>query len=95
MNNDRILNISDACDLAAIIHMAQGTQKVARLLDSGDVVYGTARSIGTENGGFAGGGDDVRDAFLRVTLSGGFEAFWPVSDLLPLVRTGEFTTYDW
>ena len=94
MDNDttaaRLLTLADAVSLGTVLSAAQRTAPVARLMDNGDVIYGTARSVGDENGNFASERDDVRDCFLRVTTSMGFEAFWPVADLLPLVRSGEF-----
>jgi hypothetical protein len=48
------------------------------------VVTGTARHLVTDQdtAAFPGLQDDVRDCLLRVTLSTGFEAFWPVSELV-------------
>lgn len=77
----------DACTLADLVRAAQGNQRVARLMPEGTnaaglVIVGTARCIGDENGNFAGRDDDIRDAFMRVTTLSGFEAFWPMSDLI-------------
>jgi hypothetical protein len=85
-----VLTKSDASAVAAIIDAAVRSTKVARVLERGEVAVGTARSIGDENGIFLDGKTDVRDGYLRVTLLSGFEAFWPVRELLPLVHTGEF-----
>jgi hypothetical protein len=90
MQTAQILNMTDACSLADIIRMAQGNKHVARLMDNGDVITGTARSIGTETGMFATETDDVRDMFLRVTTDMGWEAFWSVRELLPQALAGEF-----
>ncbi len=87
---ERILTISEAVDLGAIVS-ATNWSRVARLID-GHVHVGTARSIGDENGNFAGRNDDVRDCYLRVTLDTGFEAFWLVSELMGEVRSGYFVT---
>jgi hypothetical protein len=84
------LNKADASAVAAIIDAAVRSTKVARVLERGEVAVGTARSIGDENGIFLDGKTDVRDGYLRVTLLSGFEAFWPVRELLPLVHSGEF-----
>jgi hypothetical protein len=54
----------------------------SRALDNGDVIYGQARSIGRTDGAFLPAGEDVRAGYLRVTTRGGFEAFWPVSELV-------------
>lgn len=89
------LTIADVVALDVIVRAASTCAKVARLVD-GDVVYGHARSIGNVSGTFVQTGEDVRDAFLRVTTQGGFEAFWPVRDLMPQAATGEFVApYDW
>jgi hypothetical protein len=89
------LTIRDVVALNVIISAAQGCKKVARLLEDGSPVFGIARSIGTENGAFITEGEDVRDAFLRVTTQAGWEVFWPVRELLALTKSGEFSQYDW
>lgn len=90
------LSIADVVALDIIVRAASTCAKVARMLEDGTVVYGHARSIGGTSGAFLGPDADVRDAFLRVTTQGGFEAFWPVRDLMPQAATGEFVApYDW
>jgi hypothetical protein len=90
-----ILTIADAVAIAEILRMAQGCHKVTRLMPDGTLVNGTARSVGHENGAFLSRETDVRDGYLRVTLESGFEAFWPVRDLIEPVQEGEFAIYDW
>jgi hypothetical protein len=91
----KLLTISDVVSLATIVSAAIHTQRCARAMDNGDVVYGTARSIGDENGNFAGPNDDIRDCYLRVTLESGWEAFWTVASLMDEVGSGMFVTpYD-
>jgi hypothetical protein len=80
-DTDRVLNVRDAVALGQIVSCMKGRGQVARLVD-GNVLVGTARSVGDENGNFAAQLDDVRDCYLRVTLRSGFEAFWPVSELV-------------
>lgn len=88
------LTTSDAVALGAIITAARRSARVSRALDC-DVVSGTARAVVTdERGGFAGAHDDVRDCLLWVTLSSGFEAFWPVRDLVPDYLSGMFVLHD-
>jgi len=89
------LTIGDANDLQVVLHAAQTCAKVARAFGNGDVVYGTARSIGTQSGAFLTSDDDVRDGYLRVTTQSGLEAFWPVRDLMREVGMGLFAPYDW
>jgi hypothetical protein len=93
MSNGSKLTVEDAVNIGMILSAAGRTGKVARLVE-GVVWYGTARNVGDQSGCRVD--DDVRDQYLRVTLSSGFEAFWKVSDLIPEVSTGEFSTdYDW
>jgi hypothetical protein len=89
MCDNRKLTLSAAGQVAEVISATMGNAKVARLMDNGDVITGTARSFGDENGMFDFT-SDVRDTYLRVTSDGGFEFFWKVSDLMPLVASGEF-----
>jgi len=89
-----ILTMAQVIALADIGHAAERTAKVARALDDGRVIYGTARSVGDENGCTAWG-VDVREQFLRVTTQQGLEAFWPVRDLMAEHARGEFAEYDW
>jgi hypothetical protein len=89
MTTDRILTPFAACQLADIVRAAQDGKPVARQLDD-VVVYGTARCVGDDRGNHAQRGDDVRDCFLRVTSRGGFELFWPVSDLVTELAEGTF-----
>jgi hypothetical protein len=86
--------MSDLVALEIIGHAAQTNAKVARAEDTGYVFYGTARSIGDQNG-MTAFGTDVRDQFLRVTLRGGSDAFWPVRDLMADVHNGDFAETDW
>ena len=75
------LTTTDAVNLAAIIGAAQRNAKVARLMDDGNVIYGMARSIGTDGGAFDFK-SDARGQFLRVTTRMGMEVFWPVRELM-------------
>lgn len=78
------LTATEVVALAAIVSGAQRFARVSR--DLGDVVVtGTARHLVTDEETAAFPDyrrDDVRDCLLRVTLSTGFEAFWPVSELV-------------
>lgn len=73
--------------LYRVLDAALGHKPVARHLD-GNVVYGTARRVGDEQGCTSDA--DLRDQFLWVTLNTGFEAFWPVKELALELFTGEF-----
>jgi hypothetical protein len=84
-----VLSVSNACTIADILRAAQGNQPVTRLLENGQVVVGTARAITHEGGGFLGADDDVREGFLWMTMGSGFEQWWPMSEIVPLVQSGE------
>ncbi|OLF08551.1 hypothetical protein [Actinophytocola xanthii] len=88
------LTTSDVVALGAIVTGARRSARVSRALDY-DAVSGTARAVVTdERGVFAGDRDDVRDCLLWVTLSSGFEAFWPVSDLVPEYQSSLFVLHN-
>jgi hypothetical protein len=74
-----VSEISDAC-----IH----GYHVVRLMPSGGILEGVARCIGDRSGNYLRRDEDVRHGFLRV--SGTFEHFWPIRELVPQVHTGEF-----
>ncbi len=91
-----ILSIGDVMSLAAVIDTAVHNSKVARVMpETGDIVYGTARSIGDLEGNFLSDGSDVREAWLRVTSRSGWELFWSVKVLAEEQSRGEFAAYDW
>jgi hypothetical protein len=76
---------ADAVSLGKIIDAAHRGVPVARASDDhpDGVIHGIARHLVVdERGGFPGSGDDVRDCLLRVTTRHGWEAFWPVRELL-------------
>ena len=85
------LTLGNACLLADIVRAAQGGQNVKWLNESDDVVEGVARSIGNDSGGFLGRDEDVRGAFLRITLLSGMEYFMPISDVME--RLGNHTLF--
>ena len=90
------LTFSVFAQIRPLIEMAEHNSKVVRIRDGDRVqVEGIARSLGTESGGFGRQDEDIRDMFLRVTLRSGFEAFWPVRDLMPEVKAHTFVAYDW
>lgn len=86
----RILSYSDAVAIADIVRAAHSGQRVARVFESGEILYGTARSIGDQNGNHASGKDDVRDVHLRVTLTNGFDHYWPMAELVADIKVGNF-----
>lgn len=77
------MNLTTLINAATVIGAAQSTAKVARLLDNGDVVLGTARRI-------SGDTEDVLHASLEVTTNQGMEVAWNVGVLAQEVATGEF-----
>ncbi len=84
------LTLRDAAALGRIVTAAMEHQRVARGMDNGKVIYGTARSIGDQAGNFATDADDVRCCFLRVTTTTGLEAFWPTRELIEAMHDGTF-----
>lgn len=88
---ERILTTWDACRIADIVRAAQGNRPVTRLVND-QVISGIARSIGDENGNLSQATDDVRDLFLRVTSTHGWEHFWRVSELMEELVDGAFAT---
>jgi hypothetical protein len=85
----------DVVSLHAILQAASQGTRVARLVDAGDeVAWGTARHIvvDEDTAAFPNTSDDVRDCVLRVTLASGFEAWWPVADLVRDHQAGVFVT---
>lgn len=78
-DDTRTLTIPDVIALAEIARWCQTTARLTWLDDRGDLAYGTARSIGDQNGGLLARCEDVRDAFLRITTAAGFEWFLPVA----------------
>lgn len=88
------LTVRGTLHLAKICEAAIGTKKVVWLTSTGDVAEGTARSIGDERGNFLREDEDIRDGFLRITSTSGWEIFEPVSRLADLVRQGGFGISD-
>lgn len=84
------LTIADAVKLAAVVDLCQRGARVARVDEEGDIHYGIARSIGNESGGFLRTDADVTGAFVRVTLRSGFEAFWPIAEIMRDYGNGTF-----
>lgn len=82
------LSIGTAGELGTILGWAQRNARLRWLSESGDILEGTARSVGDIDGNFARLDDDVRDCFFRVTTTNGFERFMPMSLVLELVETG-------
>ena len=82
------LTIHEAHQLGRILDLVQRGARVVWLdpdVTGNEPQTGTARSIGDENGNFITGSDDVRDAFLRITTSRGFELFMPIKKAMHLV----------
>lgn len=91
----RPLTLRALLNLSFVAEVAMHSSKVALVREEGRILYGTARSIGTEQGGFAGHSDDVREQYLRITTREGLEVFLPVLELANAHDRAEFVTYDW
>ncbi len=85
-----ILTLDHALALADVIRWAQSNARL-RWLDQNtrEIEAGTARSIGDERGNFLAYGDDVRDAYLRITTARGWEWFVPMADVMAFIARGE------
>ena len=88
MSTDRILTINEVTSLAEIVGWCQRNDRLMWLDDRGDVAYGTARSIGDERGNFLARGDDVRDAYVRITTAMGWEWFVLVAEVIERQQAG-------
>jgi hypothetical protein len=88
------LSAQHVLGLAQIVLAARKGQRVARLDEDSNVRVGTARSLGDERGNYMGREDDIRDVYLRVTLLSGFDAYWPVLELLAEIGSEFVTDYD-
>jgi hypothetical protein len=91
----RTLGISEAGRIGDILGAAERKAKVGRMTAAG-IVTGTVRALvkDAQNAYFLTERDDVRDAFLWVTTTGGMEAFWPLYELVDELRTGDLAL-DW
>ena len=85
---DKVLTLADVMALHTIVTATITGAKVRWLTESGDVLEGVARSIGHEDSTFLRAGEDVRDGFLRVTVT--MDYFLPVRDVMAMVKRGEF-----
>lgn len=85
-----ILTLQQAVILADIVRAAQRNAKVEWLIDDtgGRTDTGTVRCVGDANGNFLNADDDIRDAFLRITTTSGWERFIPMKEVVDLVRRG-------
>lgn len=86
-NTHRPLTLATATDLAAIIGWAQRCARITWAVngDPERLRTGVARCIGDENGNLTFD-QDVRDLYLKV--SGTYEHFLPISDVLVQLRAG-------
>ena len=81
------LTVSDLVALSTLLE-ATKVRRVRWLNEHGDLLDGVARCFAHEGGGFLGKDDDVRDYYLHV--SGTFEHWLPVRELIPMVNEGRF-----
>src|SRR5262245_27392819 len=86
---ERILSLHEVRHLGALVEAVRSGVVVSWLTPHNDVLIGTLRSIGDEVGNYIGPGEDVRDAFVRITTTGGFEHFMPVAKAVELLARGE------
>lgn len=89
------VTIRDARALGAIVQAAWRHELVAWLNDDSPdgITWGTARSIDDVHGNHASSTTgDIRDCYLRVTTSAGWDAFLSIRDLVRDAQTGVFVT---
>jgi hypothetical protein len=87
---DNPLSVAELTTLAEIARAAQGTLPITFAEDDGRVSVGRARAfVRNEHGSYLQAHDDVRDAYLWVTMRSGFERFLPVGELVLDVREGK------
>lgn len=83
--------LRDAGNFAEIMLAAQSNAKVARVRrEDGHVTLGQARCFSGPDGQPTDWNKDVRNLYLMVTTSTGFEEFWSVNDLMPDVYENYF-----
>jgi hypothetical protein len=85
-SSGEILTGTTAVLLADIVRAAWNRSRIARALDNGYVISGTARGIGDDRGSHAGPHDDIRECYLHVTMDSGWEQFWPMSETVEALR---------
>lgn len=75
--------------LDAIVRAVATGARVRRLIDGGDLFEGTVRTlvISPDNPSVPTAEDDIRGCYLHV--SGTFEHYWPVFELMAQHDTGE------
>lgn len=90
------LTVHDVNLLAVLMRAAQTSARVT-FIPPGEIVKirtGTVRHVVSgpepQQWGFPGGDYDVRDAYLRITDSAGFDTAFPIRDLMQCVDRGEF-----
>lgn len=88
----RAITMADLLRLGRIVDAAQKGHKVAFLADNGEVLYGIARHLVTdeERAGFPGRNDNLFGCFLRITMLSGFERFEPIATLIELLGESFF-----
>ena len=96
MTNE-ILNYRTASAIVDIIEIAQTAAKVSWVDEDGHINDGIARHLvkHADNPVFLGAGDDVRDAYLRVTTKGGWETFFSVQFLIEKILDNTFLQHNW
>lgn len=89
MSTHTPLTVGDLTLLGELATTVQHGKPITRLID-GETQWGIARAFTREGGGFLASHEDVRDGFVWVSGGSGlFERWWPVSELLAGLQTGE------
>lgn len=91
------LTIPFALRLGDLLNWVAQSRRVHYTLDDGaTILTGTLRHVVTapDDFNFVRSGTDVRDAFVRITLTSGVEAALPVTRIVELMDEGAFATAD-
>lgn len=90
------LTLRDTVTLATIIEACQHNAFVRwqPAKAGGLLLEGTLRCVGDENGCALRADEDVRDAYVRITTTGGMEVFMPIVEAVNLHRSGLFAIGD-
>lgn len=93
MSNLPPLTFADITHLATLTEMVNNGSRVKYLsAATDDVVTGTVRSFSTtaEDTLRPGTHDDIRNCYVRITMSSGFDVYLPVMEIVHLISRREF-----
>lgn len=89
-----VLTVPIAICISKIITGCQTNSRCKWSNPGDDIIEGTMRSIGAENGNFQIPSGDVRDGFVRITSLMGFDYFIPVMNIVGRMEEMTFVIGD-